>query len=457
MSRRRVVITGSGVVSSIGIGVDEFWRNCLDGKSNVSAIPSHWEQYANLHSRLWSPLPDIDPESLGVARTERLQLDPVTIIALGATRQALENAGLSLEPHERRTRAFTLGGVDNAQAGVFFGTGLGGAVTFLQNHTHHLLHKTRADLMAYADKLDTLNFSDTLQSIIARMAHGMRFNPFEVSMVMPNAPAAAVAIKYSLTGPNETCCVACASGTVAVGNAYRAVRDGRVKFAVTGGCEYFGDEHGHIFRSFDVSGTLVRDCANPEAANRPFDEKRSGFLFSQGGAAVLILEELEHAKRRGASIVAELIGYSETFDAYSIMSLAPGGEEIERMIRQAVADANLSPVDIDYVNAHGTGTRNNDQIEAEAINRVFGKSVRVNSTKSLLGHTIGASGAFEALVAALTLRDGKTHVSRNLENPVLDLNFVRGVESFEPRVALSQSFAFGGHNAAIVMRKYDPE
>jgi 3-oxoacyl-[acyl-carrier-protein] synthase II len=196
---------------------------------------------------------------------------------------------------------------------------------------------------------------------------------------------------------------------------------------------------------------------DPEAANRPFDENRSGFLFSQGGAAVLILEELDHAQRRGATILAELIGFAETFDAHSIMSLAPGGQQIERMIHATLEDANMSPKDVDYINAHGTGTKNNDQTEAEVIDRVFGKSVRVNSTKSLLGHTIGASGAFEALVTALTLRDGKTHISRNLENPVLDLNFVRSVESFEPRVALSQSFAFGGHNAAIILRKYDPQ
>jgi 3-oxoacyl-[acyl-carrier-protein] synthase II len=311
--------------------------------------------------------------------------------------------------------------------------------------------------MAYAEKHSASNDSKVLQGIIERMKHGIRFNPFEVSMVMPNAPGAAVGIKYTLTGPNETYSVACASGTVAVGNAFRAVRDERVDMAISGGCEYFGDEYGHIFRSFDVSGTLVRDCADPESANRPFDENRSGFLFSQGGAAVLILEELEHAKRRGATIMAELVGFAETFDAHSIMSLAPGGQQIERMIHATLEDANMSPKDVDYVNAHGTGTKNNDQTEAEVINRVFGKSVRVNSTKSLLGHTIGASGAFEALVAALTLRDGRTHISKNLENPVLDLNFVRSVESFEPRVALSQSFAFGGHNAAIILRKYDPQ
>ncbi|MHB8623434.1 MAG: beta-ketoacyl-[acyl-carrier-protein] synthase family protein [Sulfuricaulis sp.] len=452
---RRVVITGAGVISPIGIGLDEFWRHCLEGKLAVAYIPAHWERYADLRSRLWSPLPDINPESLGIARTERLQLDPVTVLALGAAREALNRAGFTINPAKGHSRQFIVSDADSARTGVYIGTGLGGAVTFLQNHTHHLLRKPRAALMTHAKEQLPSGDRDKLESILALMTHVPRFNPFEVSMVMPNAPSAAIGIKFTFTGPNETYCVACASSTVAIGNAYRAVRDGRIDVAVSGGCEYFADEHGHIYRSFDVSGTLVRDCENPEKANRPFDEKRSGFLFSQGGSAVLILEELEHAQHRGAKIMAELIGFAETFDAHSMMSLVPGGIQIERMIRAALADANLSPCEVDYVNAHGTGTKNNDEIEAQVINRVFGRSVWINSTKSLLGHAIGASGAFEALVTALSLRDGTTHVCKNLETPLLDLNFVRHVERFNPLVGLSQSFAFGGHNAAVVLRRFD--
>lgn len=153
--------------------------------------------------------------------------------------------------------------------------------------------------------------------------------------------------------------------------------------------------------------------------------------------------------------MAEIIGFAETFDAHSMMSLAPEGQQIEHMIRQALLDASVSPEEVDYINAHGTGTKNNDEIEADVIDRMFGKSVRVNSTKSIVGHTIGASGAIEALVTALTLRDGKTHVCKNLDQPLRDLSFVHTVEVFDPNVALSQSFAFGGHNAAIVLRKYN--
>jgi 3-oxoacyl-[acyl-carrier-protein] synthase II len=421
--RRRVVITGGGAVSAIGIGLEEFWRSCLEGKSVVASIPPAWGEYAKLHSRLWSPLPNLDPEALGISRTERLQLDPFAMLALVAAREALVNAGLSLVPAER-TRAYTILGADAARTGVFLGTGIGGACTFLHNHSLHL-------------------------------SRGPRYHPFVVSMLMPNASSAAIANKFSIHGPNATYCVACASGTVSVGNAYRAVRDGQVELAITGGSEFLNDEHGHIFRGFDVAGTLVRDCADPPTANRPFDEKRSGFLFSQGGAAVLVLEELEHALRRGAAVMAELVGFAETFDAYSMMSLAPDGAQIERMIRASLADAGVEAAAVDYVNAHGTGTRNNDEIESRVIGRVFGRSVAVNSTKSLLGHTVGASGAFEALVTALTLRDAKTHINKNLDTPCSDLNYVRSTEVFDPDIGLSQSFAFGGHNAAVVLRRYN--
>jgi len=421
--RRRVVISAGGAVSAIGIGVEQFWRNCLEGTSVVAAIPPAWTEHATLHSRLWSPLPQIDPEALGIARTERLQLDPFAMLALGAAREALASAGFGLTPVER-TRAFSVAGEDAARCGVFMGTGIGGAYTFLHNHAQHL-------------------------------SRSPRYHPFVVSMLMPNACSAVIANKFSLHGPNVTYCVACASGTVSVGNAYRAVRGGELELALAGGAEYLNDEHGHIFRGFDIAGTLVRDCADPQSANRPFDEKRSGFLFSQGGAALLVLEELEHALRRGAPILAELAGFAETCDAHSMMSMAPDGAQIERMLRACLADAGLEAAAVGYVNAHGTGTRNNDQIESKVIERVFGRSVPVNSTKSLLGHTIGASGAFEALVTALTLRDGRTHVNKNLQTPCCDLNYVRGSEPFHPQVGLSQSFGFGGHNAAVLLRRYD--
>ena len=225
--------------------------------------------------------------------------------------------------------------------------------------------------------------------------------------------------------------------------------------ALTGGSEYLDHSSGGIFRGFDIANTLVQDCEHPETANRPFDKRRSGFLFSQGGAAVLVLEEYEGARKRGAPIIAEVSGYAETFDAYSMMNIAPDGVEIERMIRLALEDAQLTPNEIDYVNAHGTGTQLNDMTEAMVIERVFGRDVLVNSTKSLLGHSIGASGAMEAVVTALSLKHQTTHVCKNLEEPISELNFVRSPGPREISAALSQSFAFGGHNAALVLRRIE--
>lgn len=452
---RRVVVTGAGIVSSVGIGIDEFWRNCLQGVSVAAPIPERWLRYTDTHSRIWSPLPNFDPETFGISRIERLQLDPVSMLAIGAAREAVERAGLDITPGEGRSRNFILSGVEPARTGVYLGTGIGGAQTFLHSHAYHINQRANATLKTYAEKCNSPEDHETLEDILTLIAPGPRYNPFVVPMLMPNAPSAAVGIKFSLTGPNVTFCVACASSTVAIGNAYRAVRDNYVDMAITGGSEYLHDAHGHIFRIFDVPGTLVRDCADPQTANRPFDEKRSGFLFAEGGAAALVIEELGHAQQRGASIIAELVGYSESFDAHSMMSLAPEARQIERMIRAAMDDAHLTSDDVDYINAHGTGTKNNDAIEANVIGRVFGKSVRINSTKSLIGHTIGASGAIEALVTALTLRDGTTHVCNNLDTPILDLNFVRSVENFNPHVGISQSFAFGGHNAALVLRKFN--
>ena len=451
---RRVVITGAGVISSIGVGADEFWRHCLEARSTVAQIPPQWKNYASFRSQLWSPLPDLDTGPFAITRADRLQLDPMAVLAVRATREALERAGFTLAEAPGNARAFILPELDATRTGVYLGNGIGGMSSFLHNHAHQLFQRARATLKAYAEESTPAADREMLDGVVALMAHGPRFHPFVASMYMPNAGSAAVGIKFSITGPNVNYCVACAAGTVAIGHAYRAVREGQVDVALTGGCEYLYDEHGHNFRAFDVASTLVGDCEDPETANRPFDTKRSGFLFSQGGAAVLVLEELEHARRRGAPILAEIVGYAETFDAYSMMSMPAGGEQVERMMRLALADAGVGAEEVDYLNAHGTGTEINDRVEAETIDRVFGRRVLVNTTKSLLGHTIGASGAIEALVTALSLQHGTTHVCKNLENPVRELNFVRKVEAHDLRVGLTQSFAFGGHNAALVLRRY---
>ncbi len=451
---RRVAVTGIGVVTSLGLSTPEFWSGCLQGRSVVAPIPENWRVFADYHSSLWSPLPTLDGDALEASRVELGQNDPVSLMAAHAAREALAESGLCLEEKNKRARTSFVVGVDPARAGVFMGTGVGGATTFLQNHSFQALSRQKQRLSEIRDSLDGDDRAGQIDQILQNLVIGPRFNPFVVSMLMPNAISALLGLKFTFTGPNLTYSIACASGTVAIGNALQAVRSGEIDVALAGGSEFFDDHFGSIFLGFDIAGALVRDCDDPDRANRPFDEARSGFLFSQGGTAVLLLEEWDRAIGRGATVLAEVAGYGESFDAHSIMQIDPDALEIERMMRLALEDAGIGPGDVQYVNAHGTGTQLNDPTEAGVIERVFGREVMVNSTKSLIGHTIGASGAIEAAVTVLSLKNQTTHSCRNLENPIADLNFVREVAPQDISAAFTQSFAFGGHNAGLVFKRH---
>jgi 3-oxoacyl-[acyl-carrier-protein] synthase II len=223
-----------------------------------------------------------------------------------------------------------------------------------------------------------------------------------------------------------------------------------------GGAEFVGDPFGSVFRAFDTAKTLASVVDRPETANRPFDRGRTGFLLAEGGAAVLVCEEWEHAHRRGARIHAEIVGYGESFDAYSMMIMEPTGRQLSRAIGLSLADAGIAADDVDYVNAHGTGTIVNDDVESAVIEGLFGSRPLVSATKSLTGHCIGASGAIEVAMTALSLRDQKVHGCVNLEDPVRPLNFARKSTDAGLTWAVSQSSAFGGHNAAVVMRRAGP-
>ncbi len=450
---RRVAVTGIGVATSLGLSTPEFWSGCLEGRTAVATIPENWRAFADYHSTLWSPLPPLDADSLGASRVELGQNDFVSLMAAHAAREAFSESGLCLEEKNKRARTSFVIGVDPARAGVFMGTGVGGATTFLQNHSYQALARQKQRLVEIRDSLDGDSRAQEIDEILEKLVIGPRFNPFAVSMLMPNAVSSLLGLKFTFTGPNMTYAIACASGTVAIGNAFQAIRSGGIDVALAGGSEFFDDHYGSIFLGFDIAGALVRKFDDPDRANRPFDEHRSGFLFSQGGAAVLLLEEWDRAIGRGATVLAEIAGYGESFDAHSIMQIDPDAVEIERMIGLALEDAGVRPGDIQYVNAHGTGTQANDPTEAAVIERVFGPGVLVNSTKSLIGHTIGASGAIEAAVTVLSLKDQTTHSCRNLENPISDLNFVRTVEPRDISAAFTQSFAFGGHNAGLVLKR----
>ncbi len=455
METRRVVITGLGAICSIGKNVNEFWRSCLEGRTRVESIPSSWENYAEYKSKLWSPLPALDLNAAGIKRIERLENDEVSLYTTAALNEALQSAGFVLNLKDEKTNSYIVSGLDQERAGIFIGTASFGVKSFLDDYSYQVLSNRKKELTKLAEGAADLTEKRALESVLEKLKHPRRFSPFAVSRMMPNAMGAMSGIRYSINGPNVTYALACAAGTASIGHAFRAVRDGYVDTALAGGCDYWDDQYGAIFRGFDVANTLAQRPQVGSEANCPFDECRSGFLFSQGGAAMMVLEEYTTAVNRGAEMIAEVKGYGETFDAHSMMSLEPDGVYVEKMIRRALVDADVGPADIDYVNAHGTGTLQNDEIECAVIDRVFGREVLVNSTKSLLGHTFGASGALEAVVTALSIKHGTTHLCLNLKNPLRPLNFVREVKPFTIRTALTQSFAFGGHNAGLVFARVE--
>jgi 3-oxoacyl-[acyl-carrier-protein] synthase II len=379
------------------------------------------------------------------------------MLALAAAREAMQDAGFSFAQCDEKKNTFRTTGLDPERTGVFAGTGIGGVASLISAQAFHFGTRMVKNLDAARGCLeevaDALGASVTIDAAKWRVPLPMRFNPMTIAMAMPNTCSSSIGIKYGLTGQNLSCSTACAAGTSAIGLGFRAVAAGECDTVIAGGAEYLGDDFGGCFRAFDTTGTLVRQCDDAAGANRPFDTARSGFLFAEGGSAMLVLEEREAALRRGANPYAEITGYAASFDAFSSMAMKPGGRGAERMLHEALSASGIGPGAIDYINAHGTGTLLNDDIESAVIERIFGRHPLVNSTKSLIGHTIGASGAIEAAVTALSLLHQTTHASHNLVDPVRELNFVREVKPREINRAITQSFGFGGHNACLVMER----
>lgn len=452
MPPRRVVITGLGAVCPIGQNTEEFWINCLRGFARVEAIPEQWGDYSSFDCKYWATLPSTDLFDSGFTRSQRLTLDPCALLAILSVKEALENAGY--EVYKSRNGCYRVADIAEERFAVYMGTGVGGISSLLRYHSYPILSRNSLDISELIKDKLSKNVRATLNNIKRRMVLPRRINPFIVSMLMPNAISANIGLFFGLKGPNTTYAVACAAGTVAIGNAFRSIQKGDVKVAIAGGSEYLADDYGYIFRGFDVAGTLAKGD-DAELVNRPFDIKRTGFLLSQGASAALILEDLDSANKRQAPIVAEVVGYGESFDAYNIMQIGEDTSQIERMLLNTIADAGLKTHDIDYINAHGTGTINNDDIEAKVLRKMFGQAPLVNSTKSLVGHSIGASGALETIVTALSLKHQTTHACKNLDSPNSDLNFVTCVNNFAIKNAITQSFAFGGHNSALALSKYN--
>lgn len=411
---RRVVITGLGVVSPVGNGKEEFWNNLLAGKPGVGPITQF--DATDFPVRIAGEVKDFDPVALAGDRKTVRHMDRYTQFAVAAAKMAVADAKLDMTKE------------DPNMAGTLIGTGIGGI---------HVME-------------------DTILQIEKRGPG--KVNPFAIPMMIANMASGQVSITLGLRGPVLTDVTACASGTNSIGLAARLIKYGDADIMIAGGAEAAVSKA--PMAGFAAMKALSsRDCP-PEEASCPFDARRDGFVLGEG-SGVLVLEELEHAKKRGAHIYAELAGYGSNGDAYHITAPRPGGELAYLCMEKALKDAHTKPEEVDYINAHGTSTHLNDLNETSAIKALLGKhayEIPVNSTKSMTGHLLGAAGAIEAVACALSIQNNKVHPTINLKekDPECDLDYVtEGARDVKINVAMSNSFGFGGHNAVIVMRRYE--
>jgi 3-oxoacyl-[acyl-carrier-protein] synthase II len=414
MASPRVVITGMGTVNPLAHNVPDFWAALMDGRSGIARIARF--DPAEFTSRIGGEVKDWEVPEDVVDRREARRMDPVTQYAVVSAVQAVRQSGLDFEQ------------VDRSRCGVIVGSGIGGLFELETQHE--------------------------------RMMDGgpRKVSPFTVPKLMANASGGHIAIYYGLTGPNFAIATACASASHSIGEAYRMLQRGRCDVAVTGGTEAALTRIG--LASFCALKGLSTRNDDPEHASRPWDEGRDGFLLAEG-AGVVVLETLEHAKARGATILAEMVGYGSTCDAHHITAPDPEGIGASQAMREALADADLQPAQIDYVNAHGTSTELGDLAETNAIKKVFGDYARngllVSSTKSQTGHLLGASGGVELIACVEAINKGVLPATRNLQRPSegCDLDYVPN----QPRerqidTALSNSFGFGGHNGCLLVSRF---
>jgi 3-oxoacyl-[acyl-carrier-protein] synthase II len=412
---RRVVITGTGLLTPVGLDVQRSWAALLAGTSGAGPITLFDAgQYA---VRFACEVKGFDAGEY-MDRKEAKRTDRFSQFAIAASVQAMREAGLD-ESRE---------GVDADRFGVIMGSGIGGINTFEEQHS----------------------------KLVERGPS--RVSPFFVPMFISDIAAGLVSIRYGARGPNYCTVSACASGAHAVGNAFRSIKHGEADLMLAGGTE--ASVTGLTVAGFASMTALSERNDSPETASRPFDATRDGFVLGEG-AGVMVLEELEHARRRGATIIAEVVGYGQTADAYHITAPAEGGEGAVRAMRAAMKEAGIGPETVDYVNAHGTSTPANDKNESAAIRTVMGERARdviVGSTKSMTGHTLGAAGGIEAVISALVCRDGKIPPTINYStpDPDCDLDYAAGGMVERPvRVALSNSFGFGGHNVCLAVKRFE--
>ena len=408
--RKRVVVTGIGMITPLGASVTKTWEGILAGRSGIGPITRF--DASGLETTIAGELKDFDP-TLFMDRKEVRRADRFAQLAVATAGQALADAKMTIT-------------AENApRIGVTFGSGIGGVSTLVDN-------------------------------VLSHAKDPKKVSAFLIPMMIVDMAAGEIAMKYGAKGPNMAHVSACASSAHAIGEATDMIRRGQADVMLAGGAEA-----GLIkiaIAAFNQARALSTRNDAPEKASRPFDRDRDGFVFSEA-AGCLVLEDLGHARERGARIMGEVIGYGATADAYHVTAPAEGGEGAMRAMRMALADAKIGAADVGYINAHGTSTQANDGSESTAIKMAFGKhaySLAVSSTKSMIGHTLGAAGAIEAIFCLLAMRDGVLPPTINLENPdpVCDLDYVpTTARERQVDVCMSNSMGFGGHNASLVLRR----
>lgn len=412
MDKRRVVITGIGALTPIGNSAPETWENALKGVNGIDKITRIDNSEYNVH--VAGELKGFNIEDY-MEKKEARRMDRFTQYAIVASDEAVKDSGLEITDDNRE------------RIGVWIGSGIGGLQALEEGF--RVMHERGP----------------------------RRVSPFFVPMMIPDMASGQVSIKHGLKGPNGATVTACATGTNSIGEAFKFIERGQADAMVTGGTEAPITPMG--LAGFQANKALTT-AEDPNKASRPYSEDRDGFVIGEG-AGIVMLEELEHAKARGAKIYGEVVGYGTTGDAHHITAPAEEGEGGARAMIEAMKDAGINPDEIGYINGHGTSTQYNDLFETMAIRNVFkdhAYNLLVNSTKSMTGHLLGGTGGMEAIITVLSLRDGKVHPTINLDNPdpELDLNYVtEGAVEADLRYAISNSFGFGGHNASLVFKKYE--
>lgn len=413
MERKRVVITGVGLVTPIGTGVEAFWNALVNGVSGVGPI-THFDA-SEFATRIAAEVKDFDPERF-MERKDAKRMDRFVQLSVVASLLALEDANLNIPD------------LDANRIGVLIGSGIGGTGTWEEQHKTLLERGPR------------------------------RVSPFFVPMLISDMASGMVSILVGAKGPNLGIVTACATGTHAIGEAAAIVSRGDADVMIAGGSEAAITPM--AVAGFCAARALSTRNDEPERASRPFDLNRDGFVMGEG-AGTVIVESLEHALARGARIWGEVCGFGMSGDAYHITAPSPGGEGAARSMLAALHNANLKPEQVDYINAHGTSTEDNDKIETAAVKTVFGQNaykVAISSTKSMTGHLLGAAGAVEAIACLCAIRDGIIPPTINYEtpDPECDLDYVPNkARKQDVRIAMSNSFGFGGHNATLILSKFE--